>query len=214
MFQGFRQTARRAASNSNKTISASVVSSSIAAGAAVLLALASGSQPENDDNIEANDPLHGETQAPKPLISSLSAIPSTSICQCELSAHLSPNDMRLRRAVTSKLMAAEATAKTFFSLYEVDFDHPLGSGAYGDVYLCRERSSGEECALKKIPKVRLPFARTTVHAHPFCLETCLFCFITLAGIHRTRRIPKRNERPSTYTCARRPSQYLHAARKL
>jgi serine/threonine protein kinase len=54
--------------------------------------------------------------------------------------------------MTSKLMAAEASKKTFFSLYEVDFEHPLGSGAYGDVYLCRERGSGEECALKKIPK--------------------------------------------------------------
>ncbi|KAL7480553.1 hypothetical protein ACHAW6_006241 [Cyclotella cf. meneghiniana] len=152
MFQVFRQTARRAASNSNKTISASVARSSMAAGAAVLLALASGRQLENDDNVEANDPLSGETHVPKTPISSLSAIPATSICQCELSAHLPTNDMRLRRAVTSKLMAAEATAKNFFSLYEVDFDHPLGSGAYGDVYLCRERSSGEECALKKIPK--------------------------------------------------------------
>ena len=61
-------------------------------------------------------------------------------------------DLRIQRAVTSKRMAAEKSRRTFFSVYEVKFDDPLGSGAYGDVYLCRERSTGEECALKKIPK--------------------------------------------------------------
>jgi len=61
-------------------------------------------------------------------------------------------DLRIQRAVTSKRMAAEKSRRTFFSVYEVKFDEPLGSGAYGDVYLCRERSTGEECALKKIPK--------------------------------------------------------------
>lgn len=61
-------------------------------------------------------------------------------------------DLRLQRAVTSKRMAAERSSRTFFMAYEVEFDDPLGSGAYGDVYLCRERTSGEACALKKIPK--------------------------------------------------------------
>ena len=49
-------------------------------------------------------------------------------------------------------MDAEKSRRSFFESYEVEFDDPLGSGAYGDVYLCRERSTGEACALKKIPK--------------------------------------------------------------
>ncbi len=61
-------------------------------------------------------------------------------------------DLRIQRAVTSKRMAAEKSRRTFFSVYEVQFNDPLGSGAYGDVYLCRERTTDEECALKKIPK--------------------------------------------------------------
>jgi len=76
--------------------------------------------------------------------------------QCEHSTsrfHLLPDhDLRLARSVTSKRMSQEAATRSFFSLYEVDFDNPLGSGAYGDVYLCRERATGESYALKKIPK--------------------------------------------------------------
>jgi calcium-dependent protein kinase len=76
--------------------------------------------------------------------------------QCEHSTsrfHLLPDhDLRLERSVTSKRMSKEAATRSFFSLYEVDFDNPLGSGAYGDVYLCRERATGEKYALKKIPK--------------------------------------------------------------
>eukprot|EP00584_Thalassiosira_punctigera_P001399 CAMPEP_0172530022 /NCGR_PEP_ID=MMETSP1067-20121228/3905_1 /TAXON_ID=265564 ORGANISM="Thalassiosira punctigera, Strain Tpunct2005C2" /NCGR_SAMPLE_ID=MMETSP1067 /ASSEMBLY_ACC=CAM_ASM_000444 /LENGTH=791 /DNA_ID=CAMNT_0013314165 /DNA_START=226 /DNA_END=2601 /DNA_ORIENTATION=- len=84
---------------------------------------------------------------------------SASPAQCEHSSMSSfhsgviPNhDLRLQRAVTSKRMSAEKSRHTFFSSFEVDFDNPLGSGAYGDVYLCRERGTGEACALKKIPK--------------------------------------------------------------
>ena len=162
MFHVFRQAARRAACHVSTPISASVASSSMVAGAALLLALASDTQPENDDSPDPNDSMFGKTNGPVLQISPVPTSPATSFCQCELSDQLSPHDMRLRRAVTSQLMAAEATTKTFFSLYEVDFDHPLGSGAYGDVYLCRERSSGEECALKKIPKVPLYFFRRAV----------------------------------------------------
>lgn len=79
-----------------------------------------------------------------------------SAAQCEHSTsrfHLLPeHDLRLQRSVTSKRMSQEAATRSFFSLYEVDFDNPLGSGAYGDVYLCRERATGESYALKKIPK--------------------------------------------------------------
>ena len=67
-------------------------------------------------------------------------------------AYYPTKDIRLQRAMTSRRMEAEKTRRTFFSLYEVDFDVPLGSGAYGDVYLCRRRLNGEAYALKKIPK--------------------------------------------------------------
>ena len=44
------------------------------------------------------------------------------------------NDLRLRRAVTSKRMAAEQSKRTFFSTYEVKFDDPLGSGKLHVLY--------------------------------------------------------------------------------
>jgi len=82
--------------------------------------------------------------------------PLSSSAQCEHSTsrfHLLPeHDLRLQRSVTSKRMSQEAATRSFFSLYEVDFDNPLGSGAYGDVYSCRVRATGEKYALKKIPK--------------------------------------------------------------
>lgn len=152
MFRVFRQAARRAASKSNEAIPASIANSSMVAVAAMLIAMASEKQKENSVAAPAD---HSNPNS-KRLDKSFSLLPTIprSTCQCELSAQPIPPALKLRRNMTSQLMAAEATAKTFFSLYEVDFDHPLGSGAYGDVYLCRERSSGEECALKKIPKVR------------------------------------------------------------
>lgn len=158
MFRAFRQAARRASSKSNEVIPVSIANSSIWVVATVLAALASKSQNEiNQDADTLSDPssstnTSSATVGKSPSLIFKSLIPtftSPSTCQCELSTKIS----RLRRSVTSKLMAAEATHKTFFSLYEVDFDHPLGQGAYGDVYLCREISTGEECALKKIPKV-------------------------------------------------------------
>ena len=158
MFHAFRQAARRASSKSNEVIPASIANSSLWAVATVLAALASQSRNEIEQDAETySDPSSSSNtslstvgkSASLTLKSIIPIITSPSTCQCELSTKIS----RLRRSATSKLMAAEATHKTFFSLYEVDFDHPLGQGAYGDVYLCREISTGEECALKKIPKV-------------------------------------------------------------
>ena len=104
------------------------------------------------NSVESTDPPNSQLT---PNIPPLHSQP----CQCEHASattyhsHVMPDhDLRLQRAVTSRRMAAEAIKRSFFSLYEVDFDHPLGSGAYGDVYLCRELATGEECALKKISK--------------------------------------------------------------
>jgi len=86
-------------------------------------------------------------------------VATSAAAQCEHSSMstfhsglMPDHDLRLRRALTSRRMAAEKSKRTFFAAYEVEFDNPLGSGAYGDVYLCRDRYSREACALKKIPK--------------------------------------------------------------
>ena len=76
-------------------------------------------------------------------------VSATSVTSAGASHDVSP---RLQRANTSKRMEKEKSRRSFFEIYEVKFDDPLGSGAYGDVYLCRERNTGEACALKKIPK--------------------------------------------------------------
>jgi hypothetical protein len=160
MFHALRQAARRASSKSNAIILSSISNSSALAAAVVFVAVAYNSRSEKKEDVNSGVPRKSLLnidieQQPvfSPFKSLLPTILAPSTCRCELSAKIS----RLRRNVTSKLMAAEATDKTFFSLYEVDFDHPLGQGAYGDVYLCREIASGEECALKKIPKVRVSY---------------------------------------------------------
>jgi len=76
-------------------------------------------------------------------------VSATSVTSAGASHDVPP---RLQRANTSKRMEKEKSRRSFFEIYEVKFDDPLGSGAYGDVYLCRERNTGEACALKKIPK--------------------------------------------------------------
>lgn len=150
MFHAFRQAARQAVSKANDATSAYISNSSTLAVALILVALASEKCNENDKDTELNIQQYVK---PATSISSKSLLPPTILtpltCQCELSTKMS----HLRRCATSKLMANVATNKTFFSLYEVDFNNPLGQGAYGDVYMCREISTGEECALKKIPKV-------------------------------------------------------------
>eukprot|EP00581_Thalassiosira_minuscula_P011730 CAMPEP_0183719576 /NCGR_PEP_ID=MMETSP0737-20130205/12447_1 /TAXON_ID=385413 /ORGANISM="Thalassiosira miniscula, Strain CCMP1093" /LENGTH=826 /DNA_ID=CAMNT_0025949297 /DNA_START=208 /DNA_END=2688 /DNA_ORIENTATION=+ len=174
MFHAFRAAARRTASRpSNLNVVTATTQSSIAVATAALLVAVAGA-----NNTEANEdgagssvlcqeeetkgsfttPNHQETQKGQLdqnfVATSASA---TSPAQCEHASRfhsglMPDHDLRLRRAVTSKRMAAEKSRRTFFSSYEVEFDDPLGSGAYGDVYLCRERHTGEACALKKIPK--------------------------------------------------------------
>ena len=80
---------------------------------------------------------------------SLAAIlPLTSSCACEGR----DGSFGLRRHQTMKMFSDTSTAATLRSRYDVDWDAPLGEGAFGSVYLCRDRQSGREYAMKKISK--------------------------------------------------------------
>lgn len=172
MFQALRQAARRAAPKTNGTISDQITSTSALAVATVLIALASQQQNENEEaDVNSRNSSSRTSSMANQLPFLLPTNNISSHCQCELSTKIS----RLRRSATSKLMAAEATHKTFFSLYEVDFDHPLGQGAYGDVYMCRDVKTGEECALKKIPKVVYCDVFVCVYLPCICLRLT-FCY--------------------------------------
>lgn len=171
MFQALRQAARRAAPKTNGTISAQLTSTSALAVATVLIALASEQQNENEEADVNSGNSSSRTSSMANQLPFLLPTNISSHCKCELSTKIS----RLRRSATSKLMAAEATHKTFFSLYEVDFDHPLGQGAYGDVYMCRDVKTGEECALKKIPKVVYCDVFVCVYLPCICLRLT-YCY--------------------------------------
>ncbi|KAL7542358.1 hypothetical protein ACHAXR_011711 [Thalassiosira sp. AJA248-18] len=164
MFHAFRAAARRASSRGSSSFNPASATAQSAA-AVILVAIVSERQHEEGaDNYakcqEVKDRFDSDGA------SSSSARPyrnfvatSASPAQCEHSSASSfhsglipDHDLRLQRALTSRRMAAEKSRRTFFSIYEVDFDNPLGSGSYGDVYLCRERASEDACALKKIPK--------------------------------------------------------------
>ena len=174
MFCALRSAARRTSSKSKLTTSnpilaatASTVHSSTAAVALLLVALACDriQKADDEDAFKSEGFKQNERMRQSTLSSDCNSNNSTNntnlmtrlaTAQCEHSTssfHLLPDhDLRLQRSVTSKRMSKEAVARSFFSVYEVDFDNPLGSGAYGDVYLCRDRATGEQYALKKIPK--------------------------------------------------------------
>lgn len=173
MFHAFQTAARRAASRSStgnfNPVTATAQSSMAAAAALILVALAGERQGDDNNSAEcqqstnffaheaSSDSTSTSTSSSRPYRNFVATSSSSRIAQCE---HTSAGvvipdnhpDLRLQRAATSRRMAAEKSLRTFFAIYEVDFDNPLGSGAYGDVYLCRDRYSGELCALKKIPK--------------------------------------------------------------
>ena len=161
MFHALRTAARRATFHKNEAFhsATNTTNASMAAAAFLLVALTVENQRDKEDSKNRQNAI--QTDPSFPHFSPFKHL-QTNTCQCELSSSSSSSnvhsnvmpdhDLRLQRAVTSRRMAAEAAQQTFFTLYEVDFDNPLGSGAYGDVYLCREISSGEGCALKKIPK--------------------------------------------------------------
>ena len=141
MFQACRIAARRASRHSScQAMAMGTTSTSDASfGLAAILLLSAVTAAKRDSTVEES--------------SMITECEGNAKCEhASSTAYYPTNDIRLQRAMTSRRMEAEKTRRTFFSLYEVDFDVPLGSGAYGDVYLCRKRINGEAYALKKIPK--------------------------------------------------------------
>lgn len=58
----------------------------------------------------------------------------------------------LRRHQTLKKLESSKTKDTLHSKYKVQWSKPLGEGTFGSVYLAKNRLTGEEVAIKKIPK--------------------------------------------------------------
>ena len=88
----------------------------------------------------------GGNQQSAALTSSLLPSPSTA-CACE-----GNYTFNLRRHQTMQMLSQTSTAATLKSRYDVDWDNPLGEGAFGAVYLCTNRDTGQKYALKKISK--------------------------------------------------------------
>ena len=77
-------------------------------------------------------------------------LPPSSTCACE--GRDGGYKFNLRRHQTMQMLSQTSTAATLKSRYDVDWDNPLGEGAFGAVYLCTNRDTGQKYALKKISK--------------------------------------------------------------
>mmetsp|Transcript_2796 Transcript_2796/g.5906 ORF Transcript_2796/g.5906 Transcript_2796/m.5906 type:complete len:476 (-) Transcript_2796:1485-2912(-) len=73
------------------------------------------------------------------------------ISSCE-AATAETGGASFRRRQTIRWLDKTSSKATLESRYKVDWNNPLGEGGYGAVYLCTDRKTGEQCALKKIPK--------------------------------------------------------------
>ena len=77
-------------------------------------------------------------------------LPTSSTCACEGTD--GGYRFNLRRHQTMQMLSETSTAATLKSRYDVDWDNPLGEGAFGAVYLATNRETGQKYALKKISK--------------------------------------------------------------
>ena len=151
MFHACRAAARRASSHSRSKFDIFSTTQSSAA-AAILLVLVS-ERHNNENNAMCQEHVEGNTDADvynyylnnergtqsyNNIHAPYRNFVATSSAKCEHSSAsqyrsgIMPDhhDLRLRRSVTSKRMAAEKSLRTFFSSYEVEFDDPLGSGKF------------------------------------------------------------------------------------
>lgn len=78
-------------------------------------------------------------------------LPTSSTCACE-GRNGGGYKFNIRRHQTMQMLSKTSTAATLKSRYDVDWDNPLGEGAFGAVYLCTNRDTGQKYALKKISK--------------------------------------------------------------
>ena len=148
MFHACRAAARRASSHSRSKFNDIAAAQSSAAAAILLVLVSERHNNENNamcqEHVEGNNDadvynyyLNNErgTQSYAPY---RNFVATSASAKCEHSSAsqyrsgIMPDhhDLRLRRSVTSKRMAAEKSLRTFFSSYEVEFDDPLGSGKF------------------------------------------------------------------------------------
>ena len=148
MFHACRAAARRASSHSRSKFNDIAFAQSSAAAAILLVLVSERHNNENNamcqEHVEGNNDadvynyyLNNErgTQSYAPY---RNFVATSASAKCEHSSAsqyrsgIMPDhhDLRLRRSVTSKRMAAEKSLRTFFSSYEVEFDDPLGSGKF------------------------------------------------------------------------------------
>ena len=159
MFKVWRIVARRASSRSSfndANINTSSIQSTAAAAAAILFVIVNDRHNDNNNSDVNNKTAKCQQQAEeyntytnqsttqfannsnnsshRPYRNFVQATSSsTTTSASRFHSGLIPpdvNDLRLRRAVTSKRMSAEQSKKTFFAAYEVQFDDPLGSGKF------------------------------------------------------------------------------------
>ena len=160
MFHACQAAARRASSHSRSKFNGTSSATQSSAAAAILLVLVSErhnnednatcqehAEANNDDDDVYNDYyLNNERGRAQSSYTNSHAPYRNFVATSAKCEHISAashyrsgimpdhHDLRLRRSVTSKRMAAEKSLRTFFSSYEVEFDDPLGSGKFYKEY--------------------------------------------------------------------------------
>lgn len=224
MFHAFRAGARRASSRPPSLDFAAATAQSSVAMAAVLLVAIEGDRRADEEGSkntveceqrEAMDRGGGDEP-----FRNFAATSAAGSAQCEHSSISSfhsglipDHDLRLKRALTSRRMAAEKSLRTFFSIYEVEFDNPLGSGTLPVFVSCTisvliffsfNLITSLTRHFSRLLRRRLPLPRTE-HWGSVRPEK------DPKGIYRRQRISARDGRAAPHQVARGASQHLHAA---
>ena len=97
----------------------------------------------------------------RPMITSLPRLPITNFrdkpqhytsCDASDQKKISRFFPRLRRNKTLRRMEDTSTKQTLQSKYDVQWNHPLGEGGFGTVFIGEDSFTGEQVAVKKLPK--------------------------------------------------------------
>lgn len=111
---------------------------------------------EKDEDIL--EPISKSVRLPREVISSYwhgllpLYVPTHQFTSCDYFNMFAPQKSKISRSRTEKLMQETSTTNKLRSMYDVQWQRPLGEGGFGTVYLGTEKSSGELVAVKKIAK--------------------------------------------------------------